>query len=242
MNFFLKGDFLDMWLMHSVMQLSAEGNPNEQICCQTLSSCNIFADILGTLSLCTVTLTLQRCIFACQWWNKAAVQIICASVDADDWSKWDRAVTPFRSRLWFLTHCNLKSHSSVFHFHIFSALPLAVFIPGWSTNADGKCVSITWFNFCFRNHSGPVVPALRSLPQCGKHTPLSVPCGLHWQLLRGAAGWVWLQPMSEWCYLQGSSGWIPVRGNAECFSRKWPEYLGHCNAKASKEAWNTCKW
>lgn len=41
---------------------------------------------------------------------------------------------------------------------------------------------------CFRSHSGPVVSALWSLPQRWKHAPLSVPGGLHRQLLRGAAG------------------------------------------------------
>lgn len=86
-----------------------------------------------------------------------------------------------------LTDCNLKSNSSVFEFQLSNSSGLAIFIPGCATNTGGKCILHVYL-LCFRSHSGPVVPALWSLPQCWKHAPLSVPGGLHWQLLRGAAG------------------------------------------------------
>jgi len=136
-----------------------------------------------------------------------------------------------------LTHYSFKSN-----FFNFSVLGFQFLMHSWLTCQRKWQVCLMCLLTCFRSHSGPVVPALWSLLQCWKHAPLPVPGGLHRQLLRGAAGWVWLQPLPERCYLPGSPGWIPVRGNAWWFSRKRSKDLEHCNAEQSKEIRNMCKW
>lgn len=48
-----------------------------------------------------------------------------------------------------LTHCNLKTNSSIFEFQLFNSLWLTVFVPGWATNAVSECFTclLAFFRF-----------------------------------------------------------------------------------------------
>lgn len=137
-----------------------------------------------------------------------------------------------------LIHCDLRTNSSILKLQLFNLLGLPIAIPGYQPwqRARFPCL-LTWFILGFRSSHGPAVPALWSLPQREEHPPLPVPGGVHGQLLRGAAGWVWLQPLPERSHLPGSPGRIPVRGNPRERDKNW----GHCDTEESGEIRNTWK-